>query len=267
MKISPRLRKRLFSTTAILLIATACTLWFRRNYHFTFDSHHLYERATFGQWITGWFGDFDRGPLTATLISAPAPDDSGLTESSYQWHLSRTRADSEMEAWIETPEGLFFVVTRLPASREFLLHSWGGAPWTEFDYQLTAHHVGNQREQITSPLEQIHASDRKAVSLVAWQPSRVEFQEGHWSSPLLGQRILLPGGEPIQDWVFQFEIEAEGTSPGDRLLANYVIQFDQPEQKWRIVSRDHHDMRGVDSWIDPAKQLEISLPAGFDLSD
>ena len=266
MKLSPRLRKWGIRGAAILLIALVCLLWFRRNYHFHFDSHHLYEKATFGQWVVGWFGDFDHGPLTATLISAPASKDNGFTKYGYRWHLSQSPVDADIVAWIETPEGLCFVLSRVGNSREFLAHAWSGASWSRFDYQVTARHVGNQRELTTTPTDRIRSPDQEVVSLVAWKPTWIELEEGQWSGPVLGDRLRLPGKQPITDWVLQFAIEAEGDAPGDRLIAEYVLGFNDRERGWKILSRDFRELRGIDSWIDPARQQEISHPEGFDLT-
>lgn len=246
----------------LLLLVLATSLWFPRNYHFYFDSHHQYEDATFRQWLSGWFGGFEDGPLYVAIVEGPKIPRGDFTPSTYRWHLERGLPEQrpEIAAWFDEEDGLRFAVVPLEKPREFLVHCWHDGRLESLRYLATARHVGGQPEMIAGTSGQVR-EDVGQIGWLAFAPTRWRFLRRNASGPRLGDLISLPGEEPTENWVFHFEVS--GVEDGkQRSHRNFVLKFEADTDRWEI-----HDL-GEDSasWMAPEKAVDTAFPNGFDPS-
>lgn len=263
------LRKRWkIAGISILIVVIVMTTWFPRNYHFAFDSHHKYEEATFFQWVAGWFGDWNLGPLTVDLIEGPyVHQRRNHTRSSFLWHKKRQHPEADLMAWIEDDHGFRFAIAKTPTARDFLVYC-GNPEIQDFRCRIGARHVGNQADQIGIPPDQSQRNDPPKLqeySMIAWLPTKIDFKKNSTWPPQIGQEISLPGEAPIENWAFRFEFSGQ-SELGDPITGLFFVAFDQEPRKWRIFERTYPEPEGVDSWIKADKTVETAFPNGFDPS-
>ncbi len=252
----------------LLSVVLLMTTWFPRNYHFAFDSHHQIEEATFFQWVAGWFGDWNLGPLTVDLVEGPyVHQGRNHTRSSYRWHKERLHPEADLVAWIADDHGFRFAIARFPDSRGFLVYC-GNPEIQDFRYRSSAQHVGNQAGQIGLPFSPPSKNDPprlQYLSMIAWRPTKIDFRKGTTGPPAVGRAISLPGEDPIENWAFRFHFSGKSDA-GDPIAGSFTIAFDHETRKWRIFERTYPQPEGLGSWIAPEKAVEVSFPDGFDPS-
>lgn len=246
----------------ILLLTVATSLWFPRNYHFYFDSHHHYEEATFRQWLWGWFGGFEDGPLYAAILEGPKIPRGDFTHSTYQWHLNRglSAKRPKIGAWVEEKSGLRFAVVRLKKPHEFLIHCWQDGSLKNFRTVKTARHVGGQPEVVVGSGDQIW-NDVSSIAWIAGTPTRWSFFKRRLSGPQVGTLITIPENERPEDWVFHFEVSGDDHQK-QRFHRNFVLKFDAAADRWDLLDLDEDPA----SWIEPDKAVKTTFPNGFDPS-
>ena len=94
-------RPRWIALTVVTICFFLLTSWFNQNHHFTFTARDD-DTPTFGDWLTGWFGDWSApGVLAVNVKEGPGPIDGRyypyeFSESNYFWYLKRLDPDMQI---------------------------------------------------------------------------------------------------------------------------------------------------------------------------
>lgn len=243
-------RKRTLILAGIPLITAIFAGILLRNNHFAFYNREGYN-ITFTKWCEGWFVDADPnlGALTVFFINQPAVPNHSFSKRTYLWYLRKAIPDAKVLSFLSDKGGTRFVIVKLPAPREVMVHCWDSEKGENFDYEVSAIHVENRTYQIPPGLsESIASGEYKIISMDSYSLTDTEFSI-HSRSFLehLGEKFEIPGNTPIRECSFHFNVSSGADSENGK-EGQFVIAFDDEMQQWRIFERDWHEFEMINSW-------------------